>query len=457
MIIGHFHSYYEANGGCHAYEELELYKCSDLYFYPEDRQFLGVIFSLPADDTKWNCSFIDVPSVVTTDTDCGRDSYPNDTVKCYYTAFDKNLANGGLNFVSATTTVVGNLAEGHRGGKLKLLPGVYNINESIFMAEGVEVDARGATILYNTNSNTIKAAIFGADDSVWNDGLIINKSSESVPAGFSTRGGVARNTIQNAEFRNFYYGIYVDGRKNMIWNCDIVDTMAGGARITQTIIAHKDLIYDDSYLYLEGTIKDSSLQGWYQFCNAKDSSIYGRDGTLVGNATIVNDALVLDGTGDNLNVGANYNYTKEDFSICLWAYHDVSSGDVLFYKGALNTKGYYLEVRNTNIIKFYTNQSGAYQSTNTTTTMALNEWHHIAVVRAGALVKIYLDGNECTYAVVGTHKDPRTSTDNAEIGGYGGGEGYDWDGKITEVKIYNRALAAYEIQRIYKEYNWIRY
>ena len=59
-----------------------------------------------------------------------------------------------------------------------------------------------------------------------------------------------------------------------------------------------------------GTIADVNLLGRWNFDDgtANDSSGYGHNGTLVGNATIIDDAergkvLALDGTGDYVDLG----------------------------------------------------------------------------------------------------------------------------------------------------------
>lgn len=77
------------------------------------------------------------------------------------------------------------------------------------------------------------------------------------------------------------------------------------------------------------------------------------------------------------------------------------------------------------------------------TQIPLNEWHHIAVTFDGSLIKFYLDGCPDGQTVLAV---PLVPNNNAlRIGvDLPGGDEY-WDGKIDEVKIWNKSLSASHI------------
>ena len=76
-------------------------------------------------------------------------------------------------------------------------------------------------------------------------------------------------------------------------------------------------------------------------------------------------------------------------------------------------------------------------------------WHHLTgVFDGGNFLKLYLDGNEiCSIAMSATHMDPDTASKDW-IGRTGINPGY-LDGSIDEVRIYDVALSATEVQQLH--------
>ena len=83
----------------------------------------------------------------------------------------------------------------------------------------------------------------------------------------------------------------------------------------------------------------------------------------------------------------------------------------------------------------------------TTETISLNTWTHIVASYDGTNRRIYFNGVEVKSDT--PSGSIGTSTGSLFIGNYGGG-GFSFDGKIDEVRIYNRALSAEEILDHYK-------
>jgi hypothetical protein len=76
-----------------------------------------------------------------------------------------------------------------------------------------------------------------------------------------------------------------------------------------------------------------------------------------------------------------------------------------------------------------------------------SEWHHIAGTYDGVTMIIYLDGVEVGNVLVAT---PFTQSNAMLMIGrcYPGGGGYMFNGIMDELRIYNRALAASEIEEL---------
>ena len=89
-------------------------------------------------------------------------------------------------------------------------------------------------------------------------------------------------------------------------------------------------------------------------------------------------------------------------------------------------------------VKNYTN--------NVKSNININQWSHIVGTYNGSAINLYINGQ-----LVGTKAYTGSITNSAnslEIG-RGAGESYYWNGKIDEMKIYNRSLSASEVSEHY--------
>jgi hypothetical protein len=83
-----------------------------------------------------------------------------------------------------------------------------------------------------------------------------------------------------------------------------------------------------------------------------------------------------------------------------------------------------------------------------TTNIALRTWHHVVLVRDGRNVSVYLDGNPAPEIKGEADVTRPPGTDEVFVGGRSDNFA-NWEGKIAEVAVYNRALRPDEIARHY--------
>ena len=94
--------------------------------------------------------------------------------------------------------------------------------------------------------------------------------------------------------------------------------------------------------------------------------------------------------------------------------------------------------------------------------MALNEWHHILGIWDGSKLGLYIDGvfKSSSAAVTSTE----TGTQNIDIGKRANVNGFRFNGKLDDVRIWNRDLLASEPKLVYNDsragypdtLNWIK-
>jgi len=183
-----------------------------------------------------------------------------------------------------------------------------------------------------------------------------------------------------------------------------------------------------------------------------DRSPYGNIGTIVGAVWKRLPSglwcLSFDGNDDYISCGTNsvMDFTSGDFTIEAWIRtEDLSVSNVIFCRGDLQADGYSFWINSAGYLNFQTWQSTARQDTNSSTGgIVVDAWYHTAVTRVGAVAKLYKNGLDDTITA-GTHQDPTSSPDAAEIGIHNSAN-WPFEGFIALPRVYNRALSALEIQ-----------
>ena len=222
-----------------------------------------------------------------------------------------------------------------------------------------------------------------------------------------------------------------------------------------------------THLGLTPSTRDLGLVGyWTMDDNAANttvigSSIEGNTGTFSdanGNPYTsahsvtgqVNRALEFDGVDDYVRTIRDSDYSINNFTVELW--FQTTDTDKLFCALNLRNIGFsgnstMVGFRMSGVFSFRDNDGNGL---NVAYPTSINDgkWHHFVAVKEGNEGRLYIDGEFYNY---GTGSE----LDNYEFGDfalgldqYGGGRNY-WEGLIDEVRIYNRALSAEEIQARY--------
>ncbi len=212
-------------------------------------------------------------------------------------------------------------------------------------------------------------------------------------------------------------------------------------------------------LYHEGGW-DPGLVAHYPFNgNANDESGNGYDGTVYG-ATLAEDrfgrtdsAYEFDGNNDWITVTAGNGYlgqTFETFSITAWIYSDLQQASYV-YRSASSDGDFHLgtpDNANTAITaKIDGSIRKAYSSYD------LNSWQHIVGTWNGSLLIFHLNGSPVDTVNASGQLNPAPTLWGNSLGGNVDGT-YSFNGRLDDIRIYDRVLSGAEIEALYHEGGW---
>ncbi len=237
------------------------------------------------------------------------------------------------------------------------------------------------------------------------------------------------------------------------------------AVIALTIIA---IIAISSLMFLEKSqttqaailspIPPSGLVGWWRFDEgsgtlAGDSSGNGNTGTIFGCSWVsgkYGDALSFDGLTSYVDGGNNLVFNSNTFSIALWFKTTTvaPSFQSIFTKSGV-ASDFDLQIEGSTL-KFYISQS-TNLAISYSTPIVINTWYHVVISDGGTganNLKMYVNGVEvASESPTGSRA---TNSNNVQIGKSAVWGGRYFNGVIDEVRFFNRALSAAEIQTDYQ-------
>ncbi|MEK7499467.1 MAG: LamG domain-containing protein, partial [Patescibacteria group bacterium] len=247
--------------------------------------------------------------------------------------------------------------------------------------------------------------------------------------------------------------------------------------ITITIILTLAIFSGVRYAY--ASAPTAGLVGYWNFDEgsgavANDTSDNNNNGTINGATWVAgkvgNGALSFDGVDDNINLG---NMTTFDGSAyATWSFwtkpNALVSGQVLFSKhSGFSSAQNIWRIANTSDgggdeIYFYIGDGNNGKRTNINA-LTIGQWVHVVGVYDGTQttvanrINIYVNGSLVTnVATAGTIPTSIPSaTVNTRIGSRSNGDGGTgavnfYNGSLDDVRIYNRALGATEVQKLYR-------
>ena len=162
-----------------------------------------------------------------------------------------------------------------------------------------------------------------------------------------------------------------------------------------------------------------------------------------------NDALDLDGTNDYIQVnysaslGLSTNATWE-----FWVKPDGAVANQMFLCNYSNYvgDGYYINYYEQKIVISQGIGSSLRQTLSESSPLSSGVWQHIAIVKSGSVVNIYLNGGDVT-ETAGAHIDIINAGSEPPIRiGVSAAIEQDYDGNMDEIRIWNTALSQSIIQ-----------
>jgi hypothetical protein len=204
------------------------------------------------------------------------------------------------------------------------------------------------------------------------------------------------------------------------------------------------------------------LVGYWSFdtgkggLSAHDQSGNGNTGTLTsmdaGSDWVdgkLGQALDFDGSDDYVAVPLVTTATQ-NLTITGWVYwRGTSANTILFYNGNTGSSGWGVLVNNGSCAAgnkiTVLNGGVSCDRVSSTTILPTNSWTHIVLTRDSTTWRLYVDGVQ---KHTGTG-NPNTPTAASNIGASHSGSSV-FNGLIDEVRIYNRALSAAEVARLYR-------
>lgn len=205
---------------------------------------------------------------------------------------------------------------------------------------------------------------------------------------------------------------------------------AGGNDAYTTVLLHFDGADGST------TFTDSNLGGsahtWTATGNAQIDTAESKFGAASG---------LFDGTGDAITTPdhADWDFGSGDFTIDLWFNRAGGNGTerAMMCQCDLNADfiAFYIELSTANRVKAVLYKADVSTCTITGTTQFTSTgWHHVAFVRTGDVLRLFVDGTQegGDVAITGAM---RTSSAKLGVGRFGDFDGLYWNGWLDEIRI----------------------
>lgn len=154
-------------------------------------------------------------------------------------------------------------------------------------------------------------------------------------------------------------------------------------------------------------------------------------------------SVQFDGSGDVLTVpnNADFRLGSGDFTLECFMYYvgPLSSSRTLFglFENSSARRSYQLEVRSTGVLRFewWADGSTTNAIDSPASSISSSQWSHIAVVRNGSVITVYLNGSSVATSVVGTSSFFDNTVDSFRIGALNAAVDQSFSGHISNVRV----------------------
>ena len=143
------------------------------------------------------------------------------------------------------------------------------------------------------------------------------------------------------------------------------------------------------------------------------------------------------------------------FSTSLWFRYQSTIGGsthIPISGGSSTTNRWYLWLKNATTFQYGITTSFPEW---TASSMSDSQWYHVCLVHDGTSVTLYLDGSSLGTNTGVTSANQLWTGTNFNIGRYGAGASYYWNGWIDEVSVFNRALTSSDVTNIYSNKRYL--
>lgn len=185
-----------------------------------------------------------------------------------------------------------------------------------------------------------------------------------------------------------------------------------------------------------------------------DQTVNQNNGTLINGATFDSSnggSIVFDGTDDYIQFPQNTagQFTRDVMSFEAWVLLDsfVATYPILVQDKSIWNHADGIQIYVDKYSSKVTVRGGGGDSITSISTIALGQWHHFVFTFNSTVGQIYINGQldqaDSLGAVTGN------STYDMYLGNYGGANVYEWDGKMSSIKIYHKVLSPSEVLQNY--------
>ena len=204
----------------------------------------------------------------------------------------------------------------------------------------------------------------------------------------------------------------------------------------------------DLELHLDPTSYSGSGSTW--------TADVGSDATISGAAydQELGDWFDFDGSNDYISVPSTsstpVDFSAKNYTIEAWINPNTTAafaGPILSKYGTTDSlRSINFSRTSSGKLRLYERATGTDVSHDSTSTLTLNRWTHVAVTRTSSQVKLYIDGS-LDNTISSTFTPNNGGSQNINIGSQANGQFNFFDGQIGQVRVYDTALTDSDISQ----------